>query len=263
MTAIAPDAPGRSTTKVAVITGAAIGIGRAYAEAFAGAGYSVVLADIHPALADTVAALPAIDGGEHSGLRTDVANEAQVAALAEHVTERYGRADVLINNAAIMLQLDTPFKPFEQTSWAEWRRVFDVNVGGTFLMTRAFLPLLKTTPDANVINIGSDAVWKGYDGQLAYFASKGAIQPMTRSLARELGEHGIRVNCLAPGYTLSDAVQENEVMTSVKPLVQNACVIKRDQLPADVAAAALFLAGQGARCISGQVTVVNCGAIMP
>ena len=250
--------------KVVVITGGAVGIGRAYGEAFAEAGYSVILSDIEPQVKDTAAALPvAGEGVKHTGLLADVSSPEDVAALAEHVQSTYGRTDALINNAAIMLRLDEPFKPFEQISWEEWRKVFDVNVGGTFLVTRAFLELLKATPDSCVINIGSDAVWKGYDGQLAYFASKGAIQPMTRSMARELGPHGIRVNCLAPGYTLSDAVLENEVMTGVKPLVQASCVIKRDQHPRDVASAAVFLASEGARCISGQVTVVNCGAIMP
>ncbi len=250
--------------RVAVITGGAIGIGRAYGEAFARAGYSVVLADIESRVEETAAALPVLaDGVGHSGVLADVSSEEAVANLAEHVRTVYGRTDALINNAAIMLRLDRPFKPFEETSWAEWRRVFDVNVGGIFLVTRAFVRLLRATRDSCVINIGSDAVWKGYDGQLAYFASKGAIQSLTRSMARELGEYGIRVNCLAPGYTLSDAVLENEVMTSVKPLVQNACVIKRDQYPEDVANVAVFLASEGARCISGQVTVVNCGAIMP
>jgi NAD(P)-dependent dehydrogenase (short-subunit alcohol dehydrogenase family) len=247
-----------------VITGGAVGIGRAYGEAFARAGYSVVLADVEERVHETAAALPVAGTGvRHSGVVADVAAEADVARLAETVRSDYGRTDALINNAAIMLRLDRPFKPFQETSWAEWRRIFDVNVGGIFLVTKAFVELLKSTPDASVINIGSDAVWKGYDGQLAYFASKGAVQPLTRSMARELGEHGVRVNCLAPGYTLSDAVLENEVMTSVKPLVQNACVIKHDQYPEDVANAAVFLASEGARCISGQVTVVNCGAIMP
>jgi NAD(P)-dependent dehydrogenase (short-subunit alcohol dehydrogenase family) len=253
-----------STSRVAVITGGAVGIGQAYGEAFARAGYSVVLADIEPGVVDSAAALPVSgDDVKHSGVIADVSSENDVAALADHVRVRHGRTDVLINNAAIMLRLDRPFKPFQETSWEEWRKVFDVNVGGTFLVTKAFFELLRSTEDSNVINIGSDAVWKGYDGQLAYFASKGAIQPLTRSMARELGEHGIRVNCLAPGYTLSDAVLNNDVMVGVKPLVQNACVIKRDQFPEDVANAAVFLASPGARCISGQVTVVNCGAIMP
>ena len=253
-----------STSKVAVVTGGAIGIGCAYGEAFARAGYSVVLADIEPRVKDTAAALPVSEEGvRHSGVVTDVSSEEDVVALAEHVCEQHGRIDTLINNAALMLRVDRPFKPFQETPWEEWRKVFDVNVGGIFLVTRAFFELLRSTDDSNVINIGSDAVWKGYDGQLAYFASKGAIQPLTRSMARELGAYGIRVNCLAPGYTLSDAVLQNEVMTGVKPLVQNACVIKRDQFPEDVANAAVFLASEGARCISGQVTVVNCGAVMP
>lgn len=253
-----------SAVKVAVITGGAIGIGRAYGEAFARAGYNVVLADVDRAVKYAAAALPVVgEGVEHSGVVTDVSSEGDVAALASHVQERYGRTDLLINNAAIMLRVDRPFKPFHETPWEEWRRIFDVNVGGMFLVTKALLELLKSTKDSIVINIGSDAVWKGYDGQLAYFASKGAIQPLTRSMARELGVYGIRVNCLAPGYTLSEAVLENEVMADVRPLVQSACVIKRDQFPEDVANAAVFLASDAARCISGQVIVVNCGAIMP
>lgn len=255
---------GGRPARVAVVTGASSGIGFAYAEAFARVGYDVVAVDIRESVHGASRRLPERpDGSDHASFVTDVGAEQAVADLGLAITGRYERVDVLVNNAAIMLQLDQPFKPFEQTSWTEWRRVFDVNVGGAFLMTRALLPLLERSGDASVINVGSDAVWKGYEGQLAYFTSKGAIQTLTRCLARELGPRNIRVNCIAPGYTLSEAVLGNKVMAGVKPLVQNACVIKRDQHPADVAHMAVFLASPESRCISGQTFVVNCGAVMP
>jgi NAD(P)-dependent dehydrogenase (short-subunit alcohol dehydrogenase family) len=247
--------------RVVVVTGGGSGIGLAYGRAFAEAGCAVVLADVDRGVPSAAESLPG--AGPHLGVVADVASEDDVAALARRVEEVYGHVDVLVNNAAIMLQLDRPFKPFEETSWDEWRRMFDVNVGGVFLMTRAMLPLLKAGTHACVVNVGSDAVWKGYDGQLAYFTSKGAIQTMTRCLARELGAYGIRVNCVAPGFTLSDAVRGSDVMMGVKHLVDGACVVQWDQEPADVAAAAVFLASEGARCISGHTMVVNRGAIMP
>ncbi len=253
----------RSEARVAVITGGAVGIGTAYGAAFAAAGYRVVLVDVDVRVRNVADDLRGPLHGQHLGLCADVAVEADVEQLAIAVREAAGRVDVLINNAAIMLALGRPFKPFEETSWEEWQRVFAVNVGGMFLVTRALLALLQRGDDASVINIGSDAVWKGYDGQLAYFASKGAVQTLTRCLARELGEHGIRVNCLAPGFTLSESVLGSEVMMGVRDLVRDASVVKWDQQPEDVAAAALFLAGDGARCISGQTLVVNRGAVMP
>jgi 3-oxoacyl-[acyl-carrier protein] reductase len=250
--------------RVAVVTGAASGIGFAYAEVLASAGYDVAILDVCGKVHNAVRLLPErLEGSTHTSLVTDVGDEQSVVQARVRIAERYGRVDVLINNAAIMLQLGQPFKPFEQTSWSEWRRVFDVNVGGAFLMTRELLPLLERSTDACVINIGSDATWKGYEGQLAYFTSKGAIQTLTRCLARELGQRDIRVNCVAPGYTLSEAVRSNDVMMGLKDRVQEACVIRRDQAPEDVAHMAVFLASPESRCISGQTFVVNCGSVMP
>jgi NAD(P)-dependent dehydrogenase (short-subunit alcohol dehydrogenase family) len=250
--------------RIAVVTGAAAGIGYAYAAALARCAYDVAVLDIQPDVFAAPQRLPQrIAGSDHTAFVVDVGSEASVSQVAADIGKRYGKVDVLINNAAIMLQLEKPFKPFEETSWDEWRRVFDVNVGGAFLMTRELLPLLEKSEDACVINISSDAVWKGYDGQLAYFTSKGAIQTLTRCLARELGRRNIRVNCIAPGYTLSEAVRANEVMMDLKGLVQSSCVIIREQTPEDVANMAIFLASPQARCISGQTFIVNCGSVMP
>lgn len=255
---------GGKASRVAVVTGAASGIGFAYARALANTGYDVIIVDVREDVHDAVRLLPHRPGGStHSSLVADVGDEESVVEAVGQIREQHGRVDVLINNAAIMLQLERPFKAFEETSWREWRRVFDVNVGGAFLMTRELLPLLERSTDGCVINVGSDAVWKGYEGQLAYFASKGAIRTLTRCLARELGQRNIRVNCIAPGYTLTEAVRSSEVMMGVKDLVQSACVIRRDQTPEDVAHLAVFLASPESRCISGQTFVVNCGAVMP
>jgi NAD(P)-dependent dehydrogenase (short-subunit alcohol dehydrogenase family) len=249
--------------QVVLVTGGGSGIGLAYGRAFAEIGYRVVLADIRDDVEATARDLPGGPDAGHLGVRADVASEPDTNALAELISRECGRLNVLINNAAIVLGLPRPFKPFEETSWEEWRRVFDVNVGGVFLVTRAMLQLLRASSPACVINIGSDAVWKGYDGQLAYFASKGSIRTMTRCLARELGPHGIRVNCIAPGYTLSESVLANETMRRVRSLVQEASVLNWDQHPDAVAQAAIYLAGPGAHCVSGQTLVVNRGAVMP
>lgn len=250
----------RFAGKVAVVTGGARGIGRAYCRGFAEHGAAVVVADILGEEADQTAREL---GPSALGVRTDVSDENSVAQLFKATERVFGRVDYLVNNAAIMLDVPRTFKPFWETPIDEWDRIMAVNVRGVFLCCKYAKPIMERSGGGRIVNISSDAIYKGYESQLAYFASKGAVAVMTRNLARELGLFNINVNNVAPGYTLSEVMLESPEMRSVRHLVQGSCCIKRDQHPEDVVGAVLFLCSPEAACITGQSIVVNCGAIMP
>jgi NAD(P)-dependent dehydrogenase (short-subunit alcohol dehydrogenase family) len=250
--------------RVAIVTGGARGIGKAYCEAFAANGARVVVADIlRDCASNTAAAIASASGIETLSLGVDVADETNVRDMFDQVERKFGRVDFLVNNAAIMLGVERPFKPFWECSYHEWRRFMEVNVGGIFLCCKYVKPIMERQNNGRIINISSDAIWKGYESQLAYFASKGAVAVMTRNLARELGPFNINVNCVAPGYTLSETVLQSEFMQKVEPAILKSCCIHREQHPRDVAGTVIFLCGEESQCITGQSFVVNCGAIMP
>jgi 3-oxoacyl-[acyl-carrier protein] reductase len=248
-------------TRCAVVTGSAQGIGFAYARGFAKSGYRTILSDIDgPALARATASLQA-EGLSGDYCECDVSDERQVSALFESVAG-YGQLRVLVNNAAIVLGLPRPFKPFYETELSEWNTIMGVNAGGTFLCCKYAWPLFAQDQEGSIINVTSDAIWKGYEDQLAYFASKGAVAVMTRSLAREFGAIGVRVNAIAPGMTLSASTLQSQQMQDVRPLVERSCAIQREQHPDDLVGTAIFLASEASACITGQTIVVNCGAVM-
>jgi 3-oxoacyl-[acyl-carrier protein] reductase len=253
----------RFAGQVALVTGGGRGIGQAYSRGFAQAGASVVVADIESQRAQQTARELNDEGGRALAVSVDTSSEASVRDMFERAVAEFGRVDFLVNNAAIMLDVEKPFKPFWETSWEEWQRIMSVNVGGIFLCCKYAKPLMEKQGGGRIVNISSDAIWKGYESQLAYFASKGAVAVMTRNLARELGPFNINVNNVAPGYTLSEAVLTSELMQGVRASVMATCCIKRDQHPEDVVGAVLFLCGPESSCITGQSIVVNCGAIMP
>lgn len=248
--------------RVALVTGAGRGIGKAYAEGFAKEGAAVAIADLDYKRAEETARELTDDGHRAIAVEADVASEESVRRMFDEVTRNYDRLDFLVNNAAIMLDVDRPFKPFWESGWDEWVRVMNVNAGGIYLCCKHAKPLMEKS-GGRIINISSDAIWKGYESQLAYFASKGAVAVMTRCLARELGPFNINVNAVAPGYTLSEAVVNSPEMQGVRHLVMATCAIKREQYPEDVVGTVLFLCGPESACITGQTIVVNCGAIMP
>jgi 3-oxoacyl-[acyl-carrier protein] reductase len=255
--------PKKFADQVALVTGGGRGIGAAYCKGFADAGASVVVADIDVERAAKTAQELESEGACALAVGVDTAREESVSAMFEKVESKFGRVDFLVNNAAIMLDVEKPFKPFWETSYTEWQRIMSVNVGGIFLCCKYAKPLMERQGGGRIVNISSDAIWKGYESQLAYFASKGAVAVMTRSLARELGPFNINVNNVAPGYTLSEAVLNSELMQGVRASVMATCCIKRDQQPEDVVGAVLFLCGSESACVTGQSIVVNCGAIMP
>ncbi|MSQ19492.1 MAG: SDR family oxidoreductase [Betaproteobacteria bacterium] len=242
--------------KVAVITGGAMGIGRAIAEGLATEGARIVIAD--RARAVEAAAAMSAQGFSAAGIATDVANEADVERMAKHAVETFGGIDILIPNAAIFTTIRP--KPFHEITAQEWRDVMDVNTLGVFLSVRACLAALSRSTSGRVITISSGVAFKGNPLYLHYVASKGAVVSMTRSLARELGPRKILVNSLAPGFTLSDGVLANPALIAGarKPSLGGR-TLERDMYPSDLVGAALFFAGPDSAFITGQTLVVDGG----
>ena len=238
--------------KVAVVTGAAQGIGKAVAHGLAAQGARIVVADLQGA---DVAATAFTDG---VGLEVDVADEDAVARMADEVTDRCGGIDILVNNAGLYASL--PMRPFTEIPLEEWRRVMDVNVASMFLTCRAVVPRMRERGGGTILNVSSGTVFRGVPFVLHYVASKGAVVAMTRALARELGKDGIRVNCVAPGFTMTESVQEQEeVVRALRDVTIAARTIQRDQVPEDVVGAAVFLCSPAADFITGQTMVIDGG----
>ncbi len=243
--------------KVAIVTGGAIGIGYAIAEALSERGAAVVVADI--ANAAEAAGRLAAQGRRAIGIPADVASEMDTAAMAEAAISAFGGIDILVNNAGIYAGLKP--KPFEEIDPAEWRRVMEVNVLGIFLCARAVLPAMKARGGGRIINISSGVAFKGNPNMAHYVASKGAVVSLTRALASELGQYQVRVNSVAPGLTLSDGLQANpELMAGVRERSLRGRVLARDMLPADLVGAVAFFAGPDSAFITGQTLVVDGGA---
>src|SRR3954453_6020729 len=184
--------------KVAIVTGASQGIGNAIAHGLAAAGARIVVADLRGAEA-AAEAFP-----EGVGLTADVAEEAAVQSLVDTTVERCGSIDVLVNNAGLYASL--AMRPFTEIPLDEWRRVMDVNVASMFLMSRAVVPVMRERGGGRIVNISSGTPFRGVPFLLHYVTSKGAIVAFTRALAKELGKDSIHVNCVAPGFTITEGV---------------------------------------------------------
>jgi NAD(P)-dependent dehydrogenase (short-subunit alcohol dehydrogenase family) len=238
--------------KVAIVTGGARGIGRAIAEGLAAEGARLVIADL--AGADEAAA--SFSGG--LGLTVDVAAEEEVERMAAETVERCGRVDVLVNNAGLYASL--PMRPFEEISVEEWRRVMDVNVLSMFLCCRSIVPRMREHGGGKIVNISSGTPFRGVPFLLHYVTSKGAIVAFTRALAKEVGAAGVLVNCVAPGFTMSEGVKAHpEVIEKLRDVSIAARTLQRDELPEDVVGAVVFLCGPGSDFITGQTMVIDGG----
>lgn len=238
---------------VVVVTGGAHGIGREYCRAFAGVGSRVVVADIDVAGADAVAREV---GGGALAVRADVSDEGSVAALASAVTELDAPL-VLVNNAAMYATVPIRRVPIAELTVAEWDAVMAVNLRGMFLCSRALVPAMKSSGWGRIINIASGTVFAG-SGALHYATSKAGVLGFTRNLARELGPHGITVNTLAPGATVTEMTDPE----TSRSHAETARAIPRAEVPADIVGAALFLASPAAAFITGQTLVVDGGRAM-
>jgi 3-oxoacyl-[acyl-carrier protein] reductase len=245
---------GRLRDKVALITGAGSGIGRASAERFAAEGARVAVVDLKGA-AETVAAIEAA-GGEALALTTDVADEDAVAVMAAAALERFGRVDVLMNNAGIL----DDYLPAADTPTAVWDRVLGVNLFAQFFTSRALLPQMVERGDGAIINVASTAALNGGNGGAAYTTSKHAIIGFTRQLCFDYARKGIRCNVLCPGAV--ETGMTKEIFASPDAAVMAAvesAPIGRWAQPDELAAAALFLASDEASFVNGAVYVVDGG----
>lgn len=248
---------GSVSGKVAVVTGAAQGIGRTYAEALAANGAQVVVTDIQ----DTGDAVNAIanSGGEAIGMATDVTSDDSLAAMVEETESKYGPIEILINNAAVFATLT--LKPFMQISNDEWDLVMRVNVRGPFQATKAVVPSMKKNGRGKIINISSGTVLRGAPMFPHYVSSKGAIIAQTRALSRELGNDGIHMNTIIVGLTESEGVKEHEQLGAIKAPTLAMRTIQREMLPEDVVGTMLFLACEDSDFITGQSINVDGGAL--
>jgi NAD(P)-dependent dehydrogenase (short-subunit alcohol dehydrogenase family) len=243
---------GRLKGTVAIVTGAAQGIGKAIADGLAAEGSRIVVADL--ARAEEAAA--AYPGG--LGLTVDVASEVDVARMVDETFERCGSIDILVNNAGLYASL--AMRPFTEIPLAEWNRVMEVNVASMFLTCRAVVPVMRQQGGGKIVNISSGTPFRGVPFLLHYVTSKGAIVALTRALAKELGKDGIHVNCVAPGFTMSDGVKEHpEVVETLRDVSVAARTIQRDQVPEDVVGAVVFLCSAQADFVTGQTMVIDGG----
>jgi pyridoxal 4-dehydrogenase len=239
--------------KVAVVTGAAQGIGRAIALRLARDGARVAIADVNSHGAAVVA--QAI-GGDAFAVACDVSDPAQVTALHRAVEDRAGGIDILINNAAIV-----PFTPWDEVDLDHWRRLIDVNLTGVFLMCRASSDMMRRLGrKGRIVNIGSNVIFAGTPNMAAYVAAKGGVFGLTRALATELGKYSIAVNAVTPGLTESDGVKTGPHNASFGFVESLQALPGRGQ-PEDIADAVAFLASDDARFITGQTLNVDGGMV--
>jgi NAD(P)-dependent dehydrogenase (short-subunit alcohol dehydrogenase family) len=249
----------RLSGKVAIVTGAGSGIGKALATRLAADGASIVVADL--AKFDLAAAeIAKATGARTLGVQTDVSNESDVERMAAEAVKAFGRIDILVNNAAIFSSIK--LKPFEQIEVAEWRKVMDVNILGVALCCRACVPHMRKAGGGRIINLASGAPIKGVPLFLHYISSKGAVIAMTRGLARELGKDGITVNTLAPGFTLSENVAKDPTHVKQGEVTRMTRAIQRDETPEDLVGTVSFLASADAAFMTGQTLVVDGGSAM-
>jgi NAD(P)-dependent dehydrogenase (short-subunit alcohol dehydrogenase family) len=244
---------------VAVITGAAQGIGAAFALGFAKEGAQIVIGDISDGM-NTVKKVKEA-GSEAIFLKTDVNNEADCFALAKAAVDRFGKIDVLINNAAVFGSI--VLKPFTELTSEEYKRVIEINTSGAFHCMKAVFPYMKDK-GGKIINISSASILEGIPGMPHYVASKGAVMALTRCMARELGDFNIRVNTIAPGFTHSeggDQFDRNKALPlpPLDELQVPARALKRPGKPEDIVGLALFLATDDSGFVTGQMVVHDGG----
>jgi NAD(P)-dependent dehydrogenase (short-subunit alcohol dehydrogenase family) len=244
------------TNRTIIVTGAATGIGQAFALGCAAQGANVVAADMNPA-DETVAAIEKI-GGKAIAVKVDVADDVSTTAMAATAIGRFGRIDGLVNNAAYFREVK--LTDFEDIDPAVWERTFAVNVKGVWQCCKAVMPAMREQKSGSIVNIASVVAVAGQPGYLHYVGSKGAVLAMTKALAKETGKWGVRCNVIAPGFVITDATKNRPVEWQQSFLKARA--ISREQKPDDLVGTALYLLSDLAGFVSGQTIVVDGGHIM-
>jgi 3-oxoacyl-[acyl-carrier protein] reductase len=251
----------RLKDKVAIITGAAHGIGRAYARRFAEEGAHVVIADIDAPGGEATAKAILDAGGSAWARATDVRGLPNVEGLMQETVKKFGRVDVLLNNAAIYVTQKLWKGPVEELDLDEWDRVIEVNLKGVFLCSKAAIPIMKRQRSGKIINIASGTFFSGSGNMPHYTTAKGGVVALTRVMARQLGEFGINVNCMTPGSTMSEDNVSEEVLKRREGSMDKRA-FRRIETPADIVGTAVFLASSDSDFVTGQLLVVEGGGIM-
>jgi NAD(P)-dependent dehydrogenase (short-subunit alcohol dehydrogenase family) len=244
----------RLKDRVVIVTGGAKGIGRAYALGVAREGARVVIADI----ADTKPVVEELEalGAQALGVACDVSRETDTQRMATETLARFGQIDVLGNNAAAYSTLVR--RPLMELTVEEWDHVMAVNLRGLFLCARAVVPTMKVQGKGKIINVASSTFFKGVPNFLHYATSKGGVVGFTRSLARELGEIGVRVNAIAPGFTESGENVKNIPAERMRATVE-ARMLKRVEMPQDLVGTFVYLASDDSDFVTGQTILVDGG----
>jgi 3-oxoacyl-[acyl-carrier protein] reductase len=242
--------------RVAIVTGGARGIGRAYCLGLAAEGCTVAVADLGDPtpVVDEVRAL----GTEAIGVHVDVSDDAKTRAMAAEVVDAYGRIDILVNNAGYMTTSQQ--LPFEEFSIEEFDKPWAINVRGSWLCARAVVPTMKKQGHGKIVNVGSTTVVDGTPTMLPYLSSKAAIIGLTRGMARELGEYNIAVNMVTPDYIPHDKDFASRQPEHQSEWIASRRCFVRDEVPEDMVGVVVFLSGSGSDFITGQDFHVNGGS---
>jgi len=247
--------------KVAIITGASRGIGKAFAVRFAEEGAKLLLTTTSLERAEGTVKEIKDKGGEVAIIKADISVESDTQKIAEAVKKEYGGVDILVNNAAVWYGINA--KPWDTWTAEEWDRILTVNVRGTFLVCKAVVPLMVEAGKGKIINIASNvARVTAASFFMPYSCSKGAIYTLTHALAHTLGASGINVNAIAPGYTASEASLNQDGSDDTFKLATSEQSIQRREQPSDLVGAAIFLASADSDFISGQVLYIDGGTVM-
>jgi 3-oxoacyl-[acyl-carrier protein] reductase len=246
--------------KVAIITGASRGLGKAFAVRFAEEGAKLLLTTTSLERAGGTAEEIRANGGEVEFVEADISRAADTQKIAEAVMEKYGRVDILVNNAAIWFGIRA--KPWDMWTEEEWDRIFSVNVKGTWMVCKAVAPLMVKAGKGKIVNIASNvARVGGAPFFMPYATGKGAIYTMTHALAHALGPSHINVNAVAPGFTATEASLDMSADASFQAAISGQSIPRREE-PGDLVGATLFLSSPDSDFISGQVLYVDGGTVM-
>ena len=249
----------RFNDKVIIVTGGGQGIGRAFANAFAREGAKIVIAEINETKARVVAEEITSVGFYATAIKTDVTDEENVNQMVKESIEKYGRIDVLINNAGILSTIE--MKPFWEISTEEWDKILSVNLKGMFLCCKAVVPIMQKQSKGKIINLSSSTVLEGRPNYIHYVSSKAGVIGLTRAMAREVGDWNINVNVITPGATDTGIPRVSVSPEQEKEMITKRC-IKRKQIPQDLVGTVMFLASDESDFISGQIINVDGGLSM-
>jgi 3-oxoacyl-[acyl-carrier protein] reductase len=250
-----------AATRSVIITGAAHGIGAAYADRLASDGWAVVVADLDGKGAEEKARELGKNGFKALGVRADISSEDDVQKMVDLTVKEFGGITGLVNNAAVFSVVPMSRAPFDEIPLSEWDLMLTVNVRGTWQVCKAVVPHMASAGYGKIVNISSGTALMGSASRIHYVASKGAILSFTKTLAQEVGPRGVRVNCVAPGSTLSEEDPDEATVEYRKARAKDRA-IARLQVPADLAGAVSFFLSPDSDFITGQTLIVDGGAMM-